>query len=314
MPPADSRPISLLTHSINGVYDRPTLNLRQLEYLDALGSERNFRRAAERCNASQPAVSVAIAKLETELGVELVHRERREAVLTAAGESLIRRAREALASTRAMGEEASRFAGALSGRLRLGVIPTALPTVATLTRGLLAAHPDVSLEVRSLSSDAIIEELAAFRIDVGLTYLDNEPLGHLAATPVYEERYVFLTADPPAGESVRWADLDGAGLCLLTADMQNRRIVEAALAGKGATAVAVVETDSITALISFVRAGRPSIMSEAWLDLYGVPDGMSAVPIVAPRISHSVGLVTRVTELPSPLVRALDESLAAGQA
>ena len=69
------------------------MNLRQLEYLDALARERNFRRAAEACNATQPAVSVAIAKLEGELGVEVVHRHRREAVLTAPGESLVRWAR-----------------------------------------------------------------------------------------------------------------------------------------------------------------------------------------------------------------------------
>ncbi|HEY2056516.1 MAG TPA: LysR family transcriptional regulator [Solirubrobacterales bacterium] len=285
------------------------MNLRQLEYLDALSTEKSFRRAAARCNASQPAVSVAIAKLEAELGVELVHRRPREARLTAPGEALIHRARETLAAARALGAEASQFAGALSGRLRLGVIPTALPAVAKITRGLLAAHPGVTLEVRSLSSDMIIAELASFRIDAGLTYLENEPLGPVATTPVYSESYVFLTADPPAGDSIRWTDLDGVPLCLLTPDMQNRRIIDAALERKGAAAAAVVETDSITALISFVRAGWPSVVSDAWLELYGVPEGMSALPIVAPRISQSVGLVARVTELPPPLVKALSESL-----
>jgi DNA-binding transcriptional LysR family regulator len=288
-----------------------TLNLRQLEYLDALASERNFRRAAERCNASQPAVSVALAKLEAELGVELIHREPRGAVLTAPGESLIHWVRETLAGARALGAEASRFTGTLSGRLRLGVIPTALPAVAKITRGLLAEHPGINLEVRSLSSDEIIAELAAFRIDAGLTYLDNEPLGRVTTTPVYSEGYVFLTADPPTAESIRWADLDGVPLCLLTTDMQNRRIIEAALERKGAKVAAAVETDSITALISFVRAGWPSVVSDAWLDLYGVPDGMSALPIVTPRISHSVGLVTRVTELPPPLVKALADTCVA---
>jgi DNA-binding transcriptional LysR family regulator len=286
------------------------MNLRQLEYLDALAGQRNFRRAAEQCNASQPALSVAIAKLESELGVELVHRDRREATLTPPGESLLRWAREALANVRALSAEASLFAGALNGRLRLGVIPTALPAVAGITKGLLAAHPGVHLEVRSLSSDEIGTELSSLRIDAGLTYLDNEPVGSVTTTPVYTERYIFLTAEPAPAKSVRWADLDGASLCLLAPHMQNRRIIDDALERNGATVAAVVETDSISALISYVRAGWPSIVSDAWVDHYGVPDGMNAVPLVAPRISHAVGLITRVTQLAPPLVKALIETTA----
>lgn len=285
------------------------MNIRQLEYLDALARERNFRRAAEECNASQPAVSIAIAKLEGELGVELVYRQRREAVLTAPGESLVRWAREALAGVRGLTAEAGRLAGTLAGRLRLGVIPTALPAVAEVTRGLLSSHPGVQLEVRSLTSDEIAAELSSFRIDVGITYLDNEPVGAVKATPVYTERYVYLTAEPVPGPSVRWGDLDGKRLCLLSPDMQNRRIVEGVLQGSGATTTAVVETNSISALISYVRAGWPSVVSDAWIGLYGVPDGMNAAPLVEPSISHSVGLVTRLTELPQPLVKALVECL-----
>ncbi|HKZ14051.1 MAG TPA: LysR family transcriptional regulator [Solirubrobacterales bacterium] len=287
------------------------MNLRQLEYLVALAGEGSFGRAAERCGASQPAVSVAIAKLEGELGVELVQRDSRGAVLTPPGESLVRWAREALASVDGLTVEATRFAGALNGRLTLGVIPTALPAVAGITRGLLSAHPGIHLEVRSLSSDKIVDELTAFRIDAGLTYLDNEPVGAVTATAVYTERYVFLTTERRRSKNVRWSDLDGSSLCLLTPDMQNRRIIDDALDRNGAAVSAVVETDSISALISYVRAGWPSIVSDAWVELYGVPEGMEALPLVAPQISHSVGLVTRITELAPPLVRALTESVTA---
>ncbi|MBN9623704.1 MAG: LysR family transcriptional regulator [Actinobacteria bacterium] len=287
------------------------MNLRQLEYLDALAGEGSFGRAAARCSASQPAVSVAIAKLEAELGVELVRRESRGAVLTPPGEALVRWARQALAGVDGLKVEATRFAGALNGRVTLGVIPTALPAVARITRGLISAHPGIHLEIRSLSSDSIVDELAAFRIDAGLTYLDNEPAGAVTTTPIYTERYVLLTTERRSGNSVRWSDLDGSSLCLLTPDMQNRRIIDDALDRNGAIVTAVVETDSISALISYVRAGWPSIVSDAWVELYGVPEGMKALPLVAPQITHSVGLVTRITELTPPLVRALTESVAA---
>lgn len=285
------------------------MRLRQLEYLVALAREGNFGRAAAACNATQPAVSVAIRKLEAELGVELVRRDRREAALTPQGASLLGWAREALASVDGLGAEAARLAGDPSGRLRLGVIPTALPVIASITAPLLAAHPGVDLEVRSLSSDRIAAELASYGIDAGLTYLDNEPLGPLAATPVYEERYLFLSADPPPGETVGWAALDGVPLCLLTPEMQNRRIVDASLREAGAAAGARIETDSISALFSYARAGWPSVVSDAWVELYGVPDGVGALPLLAPEVTHTVGVVTRETDLTPPLVRALLEGL-----
>lgn len=285
------------------------MQLRQLEYLVALAREGNFGRAAAACGATQPAVSVAIRKLEAELGVELVRRDRREASLTPRGESLLGWAREALASVDGLGAEAARLAGEARGRLRLGVIPTALPTVAPITAPLLATHPAVDLEVRSLSSNEIAAELASYRIDAGLTYLDNEPLGGLAATPVYAERYLFLSADPPAGETVAWAALDQVPLCLLTAAMQNRRIVDAALREAGATATARIETDSVSALFSYVRAGWPSVVSDAWVELYGVPAGIGALPLVDPELTHAVGVVTRETGLTPPLVGALLDTL-----
>jgi DNA-binding transcriptional LysR family regulator len=283
--------------------------LRQLEYLVALARERHFGRAAAACHASQPALSVAIRKLEAELGVELVHRDRREATLTPQGEKLLEWAQQALAGVEGLEVEAARLAGELSGRLRLGVIPSALPVVATITARLLAENPAVDLEIRSLPSSEIAAQLESYAIDAGVTYLDNDPLGRLAATPIYAERYVLLTPDPPPGETVAWADLDGMPLCLLTPDMQNRRIIAAALEESGADVNARIETDSISALISFARAGWPSIVSDAWLELYGVPATIGARPIVSPRISHSIGVVTRETELTPPLVGALIERL-----
>jgi DNA-binding transcriptional LysR family regulator len=283
--------------------------LRQLEYLTALARERHFGRAAAACHVSQPALSVAIRKLETELGVQLVHRDRRYDDLTPQGKELLRWAQQALAGVDDLTAEASRLAGKLSGRLRLGVIPTALPIVATIAKPLLERHPAVDLEVRSLPSTEIAAQLDSYAIDAGITYLSNEPLGRLRATPVYDERYVFLTAEPGSGETISWGELDGVPLCLLTPDMQNRRIIDAALAEGQARAGARIETNSISALLSFARAGWSSVVSDAWLSLYGVPEGMRALSLTAPDIQQAIGLVTRESELLPPLVRALLEEL-----
>jgi DNA-binding transcriptional LysR family regulator len=281
--------------------------LRQLEYLSALARERHFGRAAAACHVTQPALSVAIRKLESELGIELVRRRRRYDDLTPQGRELLQWARQTLASADGLLSEAARLSGDLGGRLRLGVIPTALPVVAEITAPLLLDHPALDLEIRSLSSQEIATQLESFAIDAGVTYLDNEPLGDLLGRPIYSERYVYLTAEGGDQEQLPWAALDGAALCLLSPEMQNRRIVEEALRRSGAEARARIESNSITALLSFARAGWSSVVSETWLNLYGVPEGMRAVPLVEPDITHAIGVVTRDSELQPPAVSALLE-------
>lgn len=281
--------------------------LRQLEYLSALARERHFGRAAAACHVTQPALSVAIRKLEAELGIELVRRGRRYDELTPQGQELLQWARQTLASADGLLSEAARLSGDLGGRLRLGVIPTALPAVAEITAPLLLGHPSLDLEIRSFSSQEIAEQLESFAIDAGITYLDNEPLGQLVGVPLYTERYAYLTAEDGPKQELGWSALDGAALCLLTPEMQNRRIVDEALRRSGARTRARIESNSITAALAFARAGWSSVVSETWLGLYGVPEGMRAIPLVEPEIEHSIGIVTRDAELQPPAVSALLE-------
>ena len=204
--------------------------LRQLEYLTALARERHFGHAAEACHVSQPALSAAIRKLERELGVGLVYREQRHVGLTPEGRALLPWAQQTLASLDGFTAEAQRLRDRLTGTLHLGVIPTALSVVSLITGRLLERHPGVRVEVRALSSIEIGRRLADHELDAGVTYLDNEPLGAVVATPLYQERYLYLTqGEQPRGSTIGWSELKGVPLCLLTRDMQNRRIVDAAL-------------------------------------------------------------------------------------
>jgi DNA-binding transcriptional LysR family regulator len=280
--------------------------LRQLEYLCALADKRHFGRAAEACHVSQPALSVAIRKLESELGVELVHRDRRYDDLTPAGEQLVKRAREVLASSATFTAEASRLKGDLSGTLRLGVIPTVLPVIAEITTALLVEHPSVDLEVRSLAATDIAAQLEAFTIDAGITYLEDAAPRGLRTAEIFRERHAFLVAEESGrGRTIAWRKLDGASLCLLTSEMQNRRLVDAALAAAGVETKVRIETDSISALLSFVNRGWSSIVSAAWLNLYGVPEGMRALHLVDPELSYPIGIVTRDSDHLPPLTTAL---------
>ena len=103
------------------------MNLRELEYLVALADHRHFGRAAEACFVSQPTLSTQLKKLEQELGVTLVERNRNGAILTAAGEAVVERARVVLRQTDEIRGIARHAADPSGASIRLGLFPTLGP-------------------------------------------------------------------------------------------------------------------------------------------------------------------------------------------
>src|ERR1700761_8540111 len=168
--------------------------LRHLRYFAVLAREKHFARAAEICNISQPTLSGGVAALEEELGVRLVIRGRRFLDLTPEGRVALDWAHRLLANEENLRHGLEKLRGGLQGALRLGVIPAAMPIVGLLTDTFSAAHPAVTIEIRSMTSKSIQAALDAFELDAGLTYLDNEPLAHVRRLPLYHERYLFATA------------------------------------------------------------------------------------------------------------------------
>lgn len=284
--------------------------LRQLEYLTALAGERHFGRAAAACHVSQPALSTGIRKLERELGVTLVRRSHRYDTLTPEGEVVVAWAQRIMADVAALNDEASQLRGEITGTLRLGVIPMAMPAVALITRDLLIDHPGIHLDVRSMPSADIVRLLAARDIDGGINYLDDEPLGAVKATALYEERYFLLKPGRQERSSMLWAELKDEPLCLLTRDMQSRRIIEAALNIAGVVGAPRVEANNLSGLLAFAQAGYPTVIAHTWLALHGLPEGMGAIALESPDVRHTVGLITSPAEPPAPLVRTLRAELA----
>lgn len=261
----------------------------KLEMFLALARERHFGRAAESLGLTQPSLSSAIRQLEDQLGVQLVFRGSRFQGLTPEGLRMLERARHIVAETRALRDEMRSLRHGLSGRLRLGVIPTALPRVAELTAPFLAAHPQVRLTILSLTSAEILTGIEALEIDAGITYLDNEPLGKVAQVPLFRETYrVIARAGSPLAQraEVTWAEAAAHPLCLLTTDMQNRRIIsqllaDAAAPGQG-PALPQVESNSTMALAAHVATGIwASIVPEALARSVAGGPGLSGQPGLA---------------------------------
>ena len=174
--------------------------LRQLEYLVSLARERHFARAADACYVSQPSLSAAIRKLEQELDVPIVRRGRRFEGLTPEGERVLLWAQRILAERDALRHELSVMRGGLTGTLRLGAIPTAMPVVSLLTTPFCERHTQARVTLESLSSRDITQKLAEFELDVAMTYLDDDTLGQVRKTPLVRRA---LPAADPGGQRAR---------------------------------------------------------------------------------------------------------------
>jgi DNA-binding transcriptional LysR family regulator len=283
--------------------------LDKLEYLLALARERNFSKAAETCGVTQPTFSAGIKQLEDMLGVLLVQRTSRFLGFTAEGERVLDWARTIVSDARAMRQEVQTLKKGLSGHLKIAAIPTVLPMVSTLTTPYRAKHPNVKFTILSRTSMEVLSMLENLEVDAGLTYIDNEPLGRLRAVPFYLEQYRLLTSqDSPLGERdrVTWAEVARIPLCLLTPDMQNRRIIDGLLQAAGGRSEPTLESNSMIVLFSHVRTGRwASVMPEKLADTLGLTERLRAIPIVDPEATHQIGLVVPPREPTMPLVAAL---------
>ena len=165
--------------------------------------------------------------------------------------------------------------------------------------------------VLSQSSIDILRHLEDFSIDVGLTYLDNEPIEGMRAESVYMERYCLLVrADHPlaGAAAVSWADAANEPLCLLTPDNQNRRIIDRAFRAVECAPIPRLETNSVINLCANVHLmGLASIIPEYFLEVLGPISDVRAVPLIEPVVEHSVGLVAVDRDPMSPLVLAAFE-------
>jgi DNA-binding transcriptional LysR family regulator len=264
----------------------------KLEFIIALAREQHFGRAAEACNVSQPTLSAGIKQLEDTFGVLLVQRGSRYHGLTTEGE-----------------QEIDALKRGLAGHLQIAAIPTALAMTAMLTTPYRARHPDVRFTIVSRTSIQVLSMLENLEVDAGLTYVDNEPVGRVNTVPLYREEYRLLTSSTSElgnRDRVTWAEVGKVPLCLLTTDMQNRRIIDGLLRDAGATPSPTLESDSMFVLYAHVRTGKwASIMPAKLAESLGLTESVRAIPIVEPAATHLVGLVVPDRDPTTPLIKAL---------
>jgi DNA-binding transcriptional LysR family regulator len=281
----------------------------KLELLLALAKERHFGRAAEACGVTQPTMSTSLKQLEEILGVMLVERGSRFVGFTPEGERTLDWARRIVGDVRGMRQEINSLKDGLSGEIRIAAIPTVLGMVASLTTPFRARHPNVRFRIVSCTSIEVLGLLENLEVDAGLTYLDNEPLGKVRSIPLYDESYRLITApDSQFGDrdQVTWKEVGEVPLCLLTPDMQNRRIIDRALLAAGTQAKPSLTSNSIIVLYTHVKTGRwASVMPAKLADTLGLSDAVRSIPIVDPKVTYRIGLVVPLRDPMTPMVAAL---------
>jgi len=283
--------------------------VRYLEYIVALDRERHFARAAAACKVTQPTLSSGIKQFEKDLGVLIVERGQRFAGFTPEGHRVLAWARRILADYRGLEQEVGELREGLVGQLRIGAIPVGLPALGILTAQFTADHTRARIEVISQTSAEIQRGLDDFAIDVGMTYLDNDPLSRVRVTDLYDERYVLVSrADGEFQKhtQVTWAQAAGVPLCLLNRSMQNRRILDTYFHAAGVEPTPMIETNSLVTLWSHVRFGRSAtVVPHTFLLLLGQREGLLALPLVDPIGKHAVGLVASSRDPLTPMTREL---------
>lgn len=275
---------------------RPTL--QQLAYLVALADEGNFRRAAQVCFVSQPALSSQIKELERRLGATLIERTPRGAVLTPAGRIAATEARQVLRQVDELTAAVDADSGALTGEVRLGVIPTLAPYVLPKVVPVLTArHPRAELHVRELRTEVLLEELAGGMLDLGLIATLERPAGIVLET-LADDPFLLATSAADAlaegSEPVAVSVLADRAVLLLEDGHCLRDQAQSVCDLVDASTKTVYDT-SLSTLVQIVAAGQGvTLLPTSAAAVEARPgNGIVTRRFSDPQPSRTIGLVWR---------------------
>jgi DNA-binding transcriptional LysR family regulator len=280
------------------------LDLRQLRYLDAVAKARSFTAAALDLHVAQSALSQQVAKLERELGVELLRRTTRRVEVTEAGELVLARGRRALAEAEAIRADLDALRGLVRGRLRIGGVP---PVSGLHPARLIAefghANPGIDITIREEVAATLIAELARGDLDLVLALVDvaDVPPG-LTGRRLLDEEIVLITApDHPlaAKRRVPHAALAAEPLVAYGTGSALRNELERLVPEPRV----IAEANELATLRELVALGLGVTLMPAAV-VADVPSTTIAVRPLYPRVKVPVSMLWRAHEQPTPAAQA----------
>ena len=290
-------------------------SLRQLSYLVALADLRNFRRAADAVNVSQPTLSQQLRVLEARLGVTLVERNESPVQLTPIGREIVTRARRILLEVKDVEDMARRSKAGMAGTLRFGVTPTLGPY---LMPGIVASlhrrFPDMRLYIREGIPDEQARELGRGELDMVLSPLPVSG-SDLHIEPLFSEPlHIVCPPEHPLALSDRVCRADLAGAAFLSLDQRHHahRQVRAICDALGARLLEDYEGTSLDSLRQMCGSGLGfAILPELYLrSEVGGQDMVSRLAPVDWTASRSIAAVWRQGAAFTDSYRIIAETIA----
>jgi len=274
------------------------ITLRQLRYLTSLERHRHFGRAAADCAVTQPALSMQVRELEREVGAELVERRPGEIALTDTGLDVAERAAQILTATRDL-VDFVRHRDLLSGRLKLGIIPTLAPYVLPRVLPRLAAkYPQLRLDVRETQTELLLDELGRGELDAVMLALPVEG-ADVETLALFDD--AFLLAVPasdarPKRVRVNADDIDQERLILLEEGHCLRDQALAFCATPRHDAPAGLGATSLATVMQMVANGYGvTLLPQVAVDAEGRDSRVKLLRFSDPQPARSIGLAWRRT-------------------
>ncbi|MGD0418256.1 MAG: hydrogen peroxide-inducible genes activator [Xanthobacteraceae bacterium] len=274
------------------------ITLRQLRYLASLARHRHFGRAAKDCAVTQPALSMQVRELEREIGAELVERRTGEIALTETGLEVALRAEHILAATRDLIDFA-RHRGVLTGKLRLGIIPTLAPYVLphVLPR-LQSTYPLLRLEVRETQTKTLLEELVSGVLDTVMLALPADG-ADVETISLFDDRFMLalpIADAAPLQGRVAVEDVDQRRLILLEEGHCLRDQALAFCAAASGDAPASLGATSLATVMQMVANGYGvTLLPEVAAGVEVRDSRVKLLRFVEPEPARTIGLAWRRT-------------------
>lgn len=273
------------------------ITLRHLRYFEALAEHGHFGRAAEALGISQPALSIQMKELEDIAGGPLVERGARQVRLTSLGEMLLLRGRDILRAADELASLARTTSEELTGKLRVGVIPTVAPYFLPMVIGVLAERfPAIDLHLREAVTQKLVSDLIEGRMDIAIAALPvSEPA--LEEHPLFTEEFVLVRPEADAAKPVPRPELLREMRLLLLEEGHCFR--DQALSFCKMTAPSprdLMEASSLSTLVQMVGAGiGVTLIPEMAIGIETSSSAVSIARLKAPRPTRTIGLVWRKT-------------------
>jgi DNA-binding transcriptional LysR family regulator len=249
--------------------------------------------------------------LEQELGIPIVLRHQRFGGFTEEGRRVLEWGKRILADRDAMLEELALMHRNLEGRIRIGAMPMASPVLPVIDRLFFMRYPGVQIETSFIGLDRMIDGLTNSRFDVGVTYLDEQPLGRLKTLPLYEEQFGLLIPDKGWADNrtaMTWAEAAGMPLCLLSPSTHERQTMDKAFARSGVAPKPRIESESILNLVFHVmQSDLATVIPTHFQHFAGPFPRTRLISLDKPRVTQKVGLVWVEGNPMRPMTRAMVE-------